>query len=178
MKADRERTFAAFAGPGIDFPSKTMRVTEDEAKAILHSLDGLEWLTEHSANTVKRSGFRICNATASWTTALFHGDAIIGFYAASYLWIAKPWRGMGLSIPLILAAADHRGGRVLPPGVVSQGYTLAGLAAHFAAYQQSMLLAPADDRQHACRSKNSLRRGDRITQKVPTESKKANQRLA
>jgi hypothetical protein len=32
----------------------------------------------------------------------------------------------------------------LPPGIVSQGYTAAGVAAHYAAYRQATLAAPVD----------------------------------
>jgi len=147
MKNVWERTFASFAGPGIYYPAEMMRITESEAQAILASLNEIEWLAEQPVDSANHCRFSIYNAAGNWTTVLVHGDAIIGFYSGSYLWINKAYRGMGLSIILIIKAACHRGGKALPPGVVSQGYTAAGLAAHRAAYRQSVLMAQAEGLQ-------------------------------
>jgi len=142
MKVVWEGSFASFAGPGIDHPNEMMRVTEDEARMLLAGLEAIEW--QAGQPVPGHRGLSLCHAAATWTTALFHGDAIIGFYAASYLWLAKAYRGLGLSTPLILAAASQRGGSCMPPGVVSQGYTAASLAAHRSAYRQAVLQALAD----------------------------------
>jgi hypothetical protein len=139
-----ERTFDSFAGPGLFYPAEMMRISENEAKEILASLNEIEWLAEQPVDSANRCSFSICNAVVTWTTVLFHGDAIIGFYSGSYLWIENAYRGLGFSTPLILTAALHRGGKALPPGVVSQGYTAAGLAAHRTAYRQSVLTAQAE----------------------------------
>lgn len=139
-----ERTFASFAGPGIYFPAEMMRITESEAKAIVAGLTEIKYLEGQPADSANPCRFSIGNAAEAWTTLLVHGDAIIGFYSGSYLWINKSYRGLGLSTALILTAARHRGGKALPPGVVSQGYTAAGLAAHRAAYRQSVLTAQAE----------------------------------
>jgi hypothetical protein len=74
---------------------------------------------------------------------LFDGDGVVGFYAGSYLWLAREHRGIGLSTPLILAAAEQRGGTVLPPGVVMQGYCRAGLVAHRTAHRHAVTMAIA-----------------------------------
>lgn len=132
-----QRTFEAFAGRGIHHPSDMMRVGESEARGILADLAALEW----GAATPAAPGYLVANATKSWTTAIFHNGAVVGFYAASSLWIARSHRGRGLSTPLILAAAAHRGGTILPPGVAFQGYTGAGVAAHRAAHRRAVLAA-------------------------------------
>lgn len=134
-----QRTFEAFAGRGIHHPSDTMRVGESEARTLLADLAALEWAAPACAG----AGYLVRNATRSWSTALFQAGKVVGFYAGSSLWIAPAHRGRGMSSPLILAAATHRGGTVLPPGVVFQGYTAAGLAAHRAAHRLAVLTALA-----------------------------------
>jgi len=129
------KTFRAFAGPGIDHPSATLRVDDDEAAAILGDLDGVEWSAPVYVGSGRHAGYVIHHAHQKSVTALFAADGIVGFYAGSYLWIAPEHRGRGLSTPLILAAAARRGGTVLPPGIVVQGYSPAGLAAHRAAFE-------------------------------------------
>lgn len=134
MTSPRPKTFRAFAGPGIDHPSTAMRVDDDEAAAILADLSQADWSAPIHVDS-GRAGYVIHHARQGCVTALFGADSIVGFYAGSYLWIAREHRGLGLSTPLILAAAEQRGGTVLPPGVVLQGYTPAGLAAHRAAFE-------------------------------------------
>lgn len=138
-----QRTFRAFAGPGIDHPSDMMRVTEAEARTILARLAAQEWLAPVHAGVGRHAGYTVSNATSGCCTALFHDDTAIGFYAESYLWIAREHRGRGLSTPLILAAAEQRDGTTLPAGVVFQGYTAAGVAAHRAAHSHAILTAVA-----------------------------------
>lgn len=146
MDGDRapwQHTFLAFAGPGIRHPAETLRVTEAEARAIRADLAPLAWQAPAWAGTGRHRGYAVCNAIGAWTTALFCGDGLAGFYAGSYLWIDPAHRGRGLAAPLILAAARHRGGTVLPPGVVVQGYTPAGLAAHRSAHRRAVAAALA-----------------------------------
>lgn len=152
MTALWQKTFRAFAGPGIDHPSDSMRVSDDDAAARLAEFGRLEW----SAPVYVGAGYTIHHARGAFITALFDADGIVGFYAGSYLWIARDRRGAGLSTPLILAAAEQRGGSVLPPGVVVQGYTRAGLVAHRTAHRHAVMTAiaaglpvPADLR-HDC----------------------------
>jgi hypothetical protein len=142
-KAPWQRTFEAFAGPGIHRPSDMMRVAESEARALRAGLAGLDWLEPAYVGAGTHGGYTIRNAAETWTTALFLRDAIVGFYAGSSLWIAREHRGRGLSTPLILAASWHRGGSILPPGVVFQGYTPAGVAAHRSAHSHAVLTAAA-----------------------------------
>jgi len=147
MTAPWQKTFSAFAGPGIDHPSDSMRVSDDEAAARLADFGRLEWSAPVYVGAGRHAGYAIHHARDACVTALFDADGVVGFYAGSYLWIAGDHRGAGLSIPLILAAAEHRGGSVLPPGVVVQGYSRAGLAAHRAAYDHVALSAnPAGKR--------------------------------
>lgn len=144
MNAIWQRSFADFAGPGIDYPADMMRVSEDEAREILARFNEIAWQGKRPVQFVGGDTFGICNAVGHWTTGLVLDDQIIGFYAGSCLWIRKEYRGLRLSTPLILAAATHRGGSCMPPGIVSQGYTSVGLAAHRAAYRQAVVLALAE----------------------------------
>lgn len=143
-KAPWQRTFRAFAGPGIDRPSDMMRVSEREAAGRLAELAALAWREPIPAGSGRHAVYALRNAADSWCTTLFQGDSMVGFYAGSYLWIAPAHRGLGLSTPLILAAADHRGGGTLPPGVVFQGYTAGGVAAHRSAHRHAVLTALAE----------------------------------
>lgn len=138
-----QRTFEDFAGSGIDNPSEMMAVSSGEAATILAELADEEWLPPAHAGEGRNAGYTVCNAAHSWDTALFHAGRIVGFYAGSVLWIAKAHRGLGLDVPLILAAADHRGGSVLPPGVVFQGYKAAAINAHRAAHRHAIATALA-----------------------------------
>lgn len=138
MSAVWKKSFIAFVGPGYAKPSEQMQVDDSEASAILAALHAQIWLEAAWTGSGRQLGYRICNARREWTSALFHGDRIVGFYHGSYLWIAAPHRAQGLSTPLILAAADHRGGSCMPPGVGYQGYTAIGLAAHRAAYRHAI----------------------------------------
>lgn len=143
MTAPWQRSFLEFAGPGIDRPSDTLRVTDDDAADILAKLLAQAWTAQLPArlsqNSLRNSGYTIRHTRAGFNTALFRVGRIVGFYAGSYLWIAAEHRGQGLSTPLILAAAEQRGGSIMPPGVVLQGYTPAGLAAHRKAHRQALL---------------------------------------
>jgi hypothetical protein len=143
MTAPWQKTFRAFAGPGIDHPSDSMRVSDDEAAARLAEFGQLEWSAPVYVGTGRHAGYTIHHAGDACITALFDADGIVGFYAGSYLWIAGDRRGEGLSTPLILAAAEQRGGSVLPPGVVVQGYTRAGLVAHRRAHRHAVATAIA-----------------------------------
>lgn len=116
-----------------------MRVDDDEAAELLERLAGLDWLPPSTV----LGRYAIRQATTGYSTALFRDSGIVGFYHGSYLWIAAPHRGAGLSTPLILAAAEQRGGGCLPPGVVQQGYSRAGLAAHRAAHASAIRTALA-----------------------------------
>lgn len=144
MKAPWQRTFEAFAGPGIHRPSDMMRVSESEARALLPGVIAQDWQAPVFVGADRHGGYIVGNGTETWSTGLFHAGALVGFYAASSLWIAKAHRGLGLSTPLILAAAAHRGGTILPPGVVFQGYTAAGVAAHRSAHSHAVLTAVAE----------------------------------
>lgn len=135
-----QRTFLAFAGSGIHHPSETMRVSDGEAADLLAGMAGTAWGKPLPVEG-RHPGYSLRHAPEGSLTALFYGTAMVGFYAGSYLWIAGEHRGRRLSVPLILAAAEARGGTVLPPGISVQGYTVAGLAAHRAAYQQMLLRA-------------------------------------
>jgi hypothetical protein len=143
MKAIWQRTFADFAGPGIDQPSDMMRVTDGEAHALLADLAGFDWLLPTFSGTDRHLGYHIGNAANAWCTAVFHAEEIVGFYCGSYLWIDRAHRKSGLSTPLILAAAEQRGGSILPPGVVHQGYTAIGIEAHRKAHRHAVLTALA-----------------------------------
>lgn len=143
MTALWQKTFRAFAGPGIDHPSDSMRVSDDDAAARLAEFGQLEWSAPVHVGSGIHAGYTIHHAQAACVTALFGADGIVGFYAGSYLWIDRAHRGIALSTPLILAAAGQRGGSVLPPGVVVQGYTRAGLIAHRRAHRQAVVAANA-----------------------------------
>lgn len=58
----------------------------------------------------------------------------MGFYVAGQCWIADAWRGLGLAVELILAAAQESGGSptLNPTGM---GFSIAGLAAHQKAHR-------------------------------------------
>lgn len=142
-KAPWQRTFRAFAGPGVDFPSEMMRVSAREAAAIRADLTARKWLSPVHVGEGRHAGYSVCNSVDSWSSALFQNGSMVGFYAGSALWIAKAHRELGLEVPLILAAAEHRGGTVLPPGVVSQGYTAACIAAHRSAHRHAIATALA-----------------------------------
>ncbi|MGE5470458.1 MAG: hypothetical protein ACM3X0_06650 [Bacteroidota bacterium] len=143
MKAIWQRSFAAFAGPGIDRPAAMMRVSDEEAHARLAELAVFDWLPAVYTGSGRHLGYRVCNATNSWSTAIFYAEDIVGFYCGSYLWIARPHRKAGLSTPLILAAATQRGGSIMPPGVVHQGYTAEGVAVHRQAHRHAVQAALA-----------------------------------
>lgn len=138
-----QRTFRAFAGPGIDHPSEMMEVSAREAAVIRADLVTQAWLPAIYSGQGRHAGYTVCNSADSWSSGLFLNGTLVGFYAGAALWIAKAHRGLGLDLPLILAAADHRGGTVLPPGVISQGYTAAGVEAHRAAYRHAIATALA-----------------------------------
>lgn len=144
QKEPWQRRFEAFAGRGIRHPSDMMRVTASEAASLLVDLSVQDWLAPVYAGAGRHAGYTVCNAAETCSTALFHARAIVGFYAGSSLWIARDHRGLGLSTPLILAAAGQRGGVILPAGVVVQGYTPAGLAAHRSAHNHAVLTAVAE----------------------------------
>ena len=116
-----------------------MRVTDSDAADLLEQLAGLAWQAPQPA----AGRYTIRQATGVCSTALCLGERIVGFYHGSYLWIGANHRRAGLSIPLILAAAQQRGGGCLPPGVVQQGYSRAGLAAHRAAHASAIRTALA-----------------------------------
>ena len=143
MTAPWQRSFLEFAGPGIDRPSDSLRVTDDEAADILARLAPLAWSPQLPArlsqNSLRNAGYPPRHSREGFNTAIFRVGRIVGFYAGSYLWIAAEHRGKGLSTPLILAAAEQRGGSIMPPGVILQGYTPAGLAAHRKAHRQAIL---------------------------------------
>lgn len=129
-----EKKFAEFAGPGIHHPSAAMRVDDDEAAQIVADLAAREDVPTILRPVVGNARYAVGHVAGAPHTLLLTDKRIVGFYVGSYLWIAKAHRGHGLSTPLILAAAQHRAGRALPPGVVFQGYTVAGLAAHRSAH--------------------------------------------
>ncbi|MCG2579066.1 hypothetical protein LZ012_18905 [Dechloromonas sp. XY25] len=138
-----ERSFAEFAGPGIHHPSDTMRVDDDEAATILADLAAREQVPTILRPIGCNRSYAVGHVAGTPHSLLLADKRIVGFYAGSYLWIARAHRGRGLSIPLILAAAEHRGGTVLPPGVVVQGFTRRGLRAHRAAHRLAVRSALA-----------------------------------
>lgn len=138
-----QRTLVAFAGRGVAQPSEMMRVSDDEAEAILATLSGVDWLLPTYVGRRGDLEYRVANATKPATSGLFQGGRVVGFYVASYLWIDRAHRGRGLAVPLILTAACQRGGTVVPPGVVLQGYTRGGVAAHRAAHGHAVRRALA-----------------------------------
>lgn len=142
-QAPWQRTFEAFAGPGIYKPSDMMRVSDAEAQVLLPGLRLLPWQEPAYRGTGRHGGYSIRNTDDAWATALFHGSEMVGFYAGSSLWISQAHRGLGLSTPLIVEAACRRGGTTLPAGVVFQGYTPVGVIAHRAAHRHAVLTALA-----------------------------------
>lgn len=136
----QQRTFEDFAGRGVRHPSDSMRVSDGEALLLLEGLADTRWGTPVWIGRHRHAGYSIRHAP-EFVTGLFAEGDLAGFYAGSYLWLDRRHRGRGLSVPLILAAAENRGGTVLPPGVVVQGYTAAGLAAHRSAYERSLQAA-------------------------------------
>ncbi|HZX33412.1 MAG TPA: hypothetical protein VFF03_18830 [Rhodocyclaceae bacterium] len=143
-QAPWQRTFESFAGPGIHNPSDMMKVSDSDARQILPELAAVKWQPPAYVGEGRHAGYSVCNAVDAWATVLFHAGRVAGFYVGSSLWIAKPHRGKGLNVPLILVAARHRGGTVLPPGVVFQGYTAAGIAAHRSAHRHAVAVALAE----------------------------------
>lgn len=143
MTAPWQNTFRAFAGPGIDHPSDTLRVSDSEAAALIAELASIAWAPARPVGAERHWQYTIADARTGCITALFGADGIVGFYAGSYLWIAPAQRRRGLSTPLILAAAAQRGGTVVPPGVIAQGFSPAGLVAHRAAHRQAVRTAIA-----------------------------------
>lgn len=113
---------------------------DDEAKFTLEILEGVEW-----GEPVCRLGEYAIRTHGAWAeggnVGLFQGGRLIGFYEGPNLWIDPGYRGHGLAVPLILAAANLRGGTVLPPGFDSQGYSPAGMMAHATAHLQTLLCA-------------------------------------
>lgn len=143
-RAPWQRTFESFAGPGIHDPSEMMKVSDSDAGVIIPELSAVKWLPPAYIGEGRHAGYSIRNGVDTWATVLFHGEGVAGFYVGSSLWIAKPHRGRGLHVPLILVAARQRGGTVLPPGVVFQGYTAAGIAAHRGAHRHAVAIALAE----------------------------------
>ncbi|HLO62407.1 MAG TPA: hypothetical protein VK165_05515 [Azonexus sp.] len=133
-----ERSFAEFAGPGIHYPSDTMRIDDGEAAAIVAELAAREHVPTVLRPTGAQRGYSIGHVAGTPHTLLLADKRVVGFYAGSYLWIERRHRGCGLATPLILAAAHNRGGTVLPPGVVFQGFTGRGLRAHRAAHRHAV----------------------------------------
>lgn len=140
LQAPWQRTLRSFAGRGIQWPSETMRVSDAEALALLPALADRAWSAPLWSGD---GGYAVRHAAGTCDAALFHAGGIVGFYAESSLWIARAHRGRGLSTQLILAAAGRRGGRSIPPGVVFQGYTAAGVAAHRSAHRHAVRSALA-----------------------------------
>lgn len=136
-----QRTLREFAGPGIDHPSEMMQVGAREAAAIRADLLTQAWLPPVYSGQGRHAGYVVCNSADSWSSGVFLDGTLVGFYAGASLWIARAHRGLGLDLPLILAAAEQRGGTVLPPGVISQGYTAAGVEAHRAAHRHAVAMA-------------------------------------
>lgn len=143
MNAIWEKSFADFAGPGIDHPSDAMRVDDDEAESIIANLAAREDVPTILRPSGRHRACVVGHIAGTTHTLLLAEKRVVGFYVASYLWIARSHRGHGLSIPLILAAALHRAGCALPPGVAFQGYTRAGLAAHRSAHASAVGAAVA-----------------------------------
>lgn len=175
MTAPWQNTFRAFAGPGIERSSDSLRVSDDEAEAILADLAPLTWSPPDYVGSERHRDYSICHARETCATALFGVDGIVGFYAGSYLWIARAHRGIGLSTPLILAAAEQRGGTVLPPGVVVQGYSPTGLAAHWAAHHHAIRTALAAGRPVPMSVTAELRRDARSGHSNAPSRRNANQ---
>ncbi|MDE2440913.1 MAG: hypothetical protein KGP14_07790 [Betaproteobacteria bacterium] len=143
MSSVWEKSFAEFAGPGIHHPSDSMRVDDDEAATIIANLTMRKDVPPILHPTGCHGAWTVGHIAGTAHTLLLADKRIAGFYVGSYLWIAQAHRGHGLSTPLILAATRQRAGRALPPGVVFQGYTGAGLAAHRSAHASAVGAAVA-----------------------------------
>jgi GNAT superfamily N-acetyltransferase len=68
------------------------------------------------------------------TFVLKYKDQAVGFYMDGQCWVDEDHRGKGLSIQLILAAADYCGGSPIRNADFGIGYSDAGYAAHKAAW--------------------------------------------
>ncbi len=137
------KTFAQFAGPGIRHPSDTMRVDDAEAATIVAELAAHGHVPTILRPTGRNRTYAVGHVAGAPHSLLLADKRIVGFYVGPYLWIAKEHRGHGLATPLILTAAESRGGTVLPPGVVVQGFTGRGLRAHRAAHRHAVRAALA-----------------------------------
>jgi hypothetical protein len=131
----REAAYNAFLGHGCTMPSDAFAVTDEDAEEILELLRE----ADPAAPVWEAGGYSICTAEDSESSSvlLFYDREVVGFYEGSCLWIDAAHRGIGLSTPLILAAAIDRGGNqptVLPRDVEMHGYSVAGLAAHERAF--------------------------------------------
>jgi hypothetical protein len=135
--AQKALAFADFVGPGGDCPSDVFEVSDDDARELLDCLQGAE-----IGQALWQSGRYTIGApqySESSSVLLLHDGQVVGFYEGSCLWIAEDHRGVGLSMPLILAAALDRsddGPCVLPDGVDMHGYSVAGYAAHERAFDR------------------------------------------
>ena len=87
------KTFRAFAGPGIDHPSATLRVDDDEAAAILGDLDGVEWSAPVYVGSGRHAGYVIHHAHQKSVTALFAADGIVGLQDGAALKVAGDYGG-------------------------------------------------------------------------------------
>lgn len=131
----RAAAYFRFLGAGAEMPSDAFTVSEDDAREILEVLSGIS-----SGSPLWERGPYLIEAdpdSESSSIVIRRGRDIIGFYEGSCLWIAEECRGLGLSVPLVLAAALERSSRlptVLPQGVEMHGYSVAGLAAHDKAF--------------------------------------------
>ncbi|MBC8641679.1 hypothetical protein IAG25_33170 [Caballeronia sp. EK] len=133
---DRAAARATFLGGGAEMPSPVYAVSDDEAQDILDVLRSID-----DRRQIWSSGtysIAVDDYSESSSLVLMHRDDTIGFYEGSCLWLDERYRGQGLSVPLILAAAMERSKdeppTVLPSGVDFHGYSPAGLAAHDAAF--------------------------------------------
>lgn len=115
-------------------------MNDDQAEFLLEILNGVDW-----SEPVCRFGEYRIRSHNAWeegaNVGVFHGARIVGFYEGPNLWVHPEYRGRGLAIPLILAAAKLRGGSVLPTDFETQGYSPAGLMAHTVAHLQTLLCA-------------------------------------
>lgn len=135
---DRAVARADFLGGGADMPSPLYAVSDDEAQDMLDVLRAIE-----DRRPIWSSGaytIAVDDYSESSSVVLMVRGEIVGFYEGSCLWLDERYRGQGLSVPLILAAAVERSKdeppTVLPPGVDCHGYSPAGLAAHDAAFEK------------------------------------------
>lgn len=113
---------------------------DEQAEFLLEILNGVDW-----SEPVCRFGEYRIRSHDAWdegaNVGLFQDERIVGFYEGPNLWVHPEYRGRGLAIPLILAAAKLRGGSVLPADFATQGYSPAGLMAHTVAHLQTLLCA-------------------------------------